>query len=242
MVDGQELTFGVSGKLIMNALVMYDHQTTSLWSQFLGQAVKGPLAGTSLTLIASQLTTWGAWTDQHPDTKVLDKKMGRRVPDSSYDPYTDYYASGRAGILGRTYNDDRLSIKEFVVGLADDVHQRAYPYRYLSSTPVLNDSFGDRPVVVAFDAATGAAAVFERRLGQRTLTFQQADEVVNGQLTMTDRETGSTWGLLSGEAMAGSLAGQRLEQVPSFASFLFAWKDFHPQTELYEPNDGQTAP
>jgi hypothetical protein len=33
----------VSGKLIMNALVMYDHQTNTLWSQFLIQGVKGPL-------------------------------------------------------------------------------------------------------------------------------------------------------------------------------------------------------
>ena len=35
-IEGRELTFGVSGKLIMNALVLYDRQTDSLWSQFLG--------------------------------------------------------------------------------------------------------------------------------------------------------------------------------------------------------------
>ena len=35
----------MSGKLIMNALVMYDHQTDTLWSQFLGEGVKGPLIG-----------------------------------------------------------------------------------------------------------------------------------------------------------------------------------------------------
>ena len=29
----------------MNALVMYDHQTDTLWSQFLGKSVKGPLTG-----------------------------------------------------------------------------------------------------------------------------------------------------------------------------------------------------
>ena len=64
-VSNQELTFGVSGKLIMNALVMYDHQTDSLWSQFLGEAVTGPLAGTKLTLLPAQQTTWSAWKAQH---------------------------------------------------------------------------------------------------------------------------------------------------------------------------------
>ena len=32
----------------MNALVMYDHQTRTLWSQFLRKGVKGPLAGVEL--------------------------------------------------------------------------------------------------------------------------------------------------------------------------------------------------
>ncbi|MBI3286672.1 MAG: DUF3179 domain-containing protein, partial [Chloroflexi bacterium] len=30
-IGGEEYTFGVSGKLIMNTLVMYDRQTGSLW-------------------------------------------------------------------------------------------------------------------------------------------------------------------------------------------------------------------
>lgn len=37
-VDDQPLDFGVGGKLIMNALVMYGRQTQSLWSQFTGSA------------------------------------------------------------------------------------------------------------------------------------------------------------------------------------------------------------
>ncbi len=234
-MDGQELTFGVSGKLIMNALVMYDHQTISLWSQFLGQSVKGPQAGTRLTPLSSQMTTWSSWVDQHPDTLVLDKTSARRGPITSFDPYRDYYDSGRAGILGVTSPDDRLPKKDFVVGLTGDLRQRAYPFRYLSDTPVLNDAFGDTPVVVAFDGSNGAATVFDRRLDQRTLTFEATNRIMRGQPIMTDRETGTTWGMLSGEALAGPLLGQGLREVPSLVSFWFAWKDFHPNTELYEP-------
>ena len=36
------LTFGVDGSLIYNSLVMYDRETNSRWSQFLGRAVDGP--------------------------------------------------------------------------------------------------------------------------------------------------------------------------------------------------------
>lgn len=41
VVDGRHLTFGVSGLLYNSDLLMYDHQTESLWSQIEGRAVSG---------------------------------------------------------------------------------------------------------------------------------------------------------------------------------------------------------
>ena len=47
-VGGRVLTFGTSGKLADDALVMYDRETESEWKQPLGQAIDGPLGGTCL--------------------------------------------------------------------------------------------------------------------------------------------------------------------------------------------------
>ena len=63
----------MSGKLIMNALVMYDRQTDTLWSQFLSQGVRGPLSGTQLEIVPSLQTSWEQWLELHPDTQLLDK-------------------------------------------------------------------------------------------------------------------------------------------------------------------------
>ena len=63
----------------MNALVMYDHQTDTLWSQFLSRGVKGPLADTQLDIVPALQTTWEQWLSLHPETLVLDKK-GRFFP------------------------------------------------------------------------------------------------------------------------------------------------------------------
>ena len=38
--EGRELSFGVSGKLLMNALIIYDRETDTLWSQFTGEALE----------------------------------------------------------------------------------------------------------------------------------------------------------------------------------------------------------
>ena len=64
----QELTFGVSGMLYRNGLVMYDHQTESLWSQILGQAISGELAGTRLQQVPITYSFWFGWIDYHPES------------------------------------------------------------------------------------------------------------------------------------------------------------------------------
>ena len=56
--NGHRLTFGVSGKLMANGLIMYDDQTDSQWSQVIGQAVTGPLQGTILPMLPATHTTW----------------------------------------------------------------------------------------------------------------------------------------------------------------------------------------
>ena len=219
------LTFGVSGKLIMNALVMYDRETETLWSQFLGEAVEGPLLGERLTLVPSRLTTWGDWKAEHPDTLALD--TGSRP----HDPYSSYYISGRTGIMPEANSDERLSIKDLVLGLVGENSQRAYAHADLDSAQVVNDVFEGAEIVVVRDDASRSVGVFGRRVGDRVLTFEQGDAPDE----MTDAETGSTWSKLTGVAVVGELQGERLEDYPSFNAFWFGWSDYYPDTELWEP-------
>ena len=238
-INGQEHTFGVSGKLIMNALVMYDHQTDSLWSQFLSEAVDGPLAGSRLQLLPAQLLTWQGWVEGYPDTLVLDKTGGAGggqtygdLGASSYDPYGGYYQSGSAGVLGEANADPRLASKSLVLGLNNDKVRRAYPGYALAMTPVLNDEYDGRPIVLAFDQDSGVTAVFVRVADGTTLTFEAIIEEDGSSALMRDTETGSVWSRMTGLAVSGPLEGQKLEQLPSFLAFWFTWSDFHPDTEL----------
>ena len=232
-VEGRELTFGVSGKLIMNAVVLYDHQTDTLWSQFLTEAVEGELAGAKLELLPAQLTTWQAWAERYPDTLALDKSLSGRWGDPSIlrDPYEDYYRGDRAGILGEANADDRLPRKALVVGLDWGAAPRAYALATLTDSPVVNDSYGGQPIVVTYDSDSGAHAVFSREADGRALTMRPS-----APLAMVDEETGSTWELTTGAATGGALAGTHLRPLRSFISFWFAWTDFHPGTEVYAPD------
>ena len=212
----------------MNALVMYDHQTESLWSQFLGQGVKGEFAGTKLEFIPALLTDWATWVELHPDTKALDKGAS-----SAFDPYISYYRSRAAGVLGETVKDERLSTKEFVIGLEKAGEAVAYPYRVLSETPVINDTFQDVPIVVVLDPESGTGVVFRREVEGLILTFEVAEGQSRGSLEMVDQETGSRWVALTGEAVEGPLVGGILQRFRSHLSFWFSWKDYYPHTQVY---------
>ncbi|MCX8213085.1 MAG: DUF3179 domain-containing (seleno)protein [SAR202 cluster bacterium] len=78
-------------KLIMNALVMYDHQTRTFWSQFLGKGVRGTLAGVELDSLPVTQTQWSLWREAHPDTLALNKGGRYR-----FDTYDSYYRGGAA--------------------------------------------------------------------------------------------------------------------------------------------------
>ena len=231
-VAGETLEFGVSGKLVMNDLVMYDRQSNSLWQQILGEGIDGRYKGTRLTLVPAMQTTWAQWRAIHPDTLVLDKNGGY-----SSDSYAGYYSGGDQGVLGGFRSDDRLPAKAFVLGLLVGDEPKAYPFQELVGQPVVHDTVGGRDLVIVYDDRSGTAVAFDRRVEGLLLTFEPAG-LVEGDLLIRDKETGSVWSGLSGIAQEGPLAGTRLKQLPAFYSFWFAWSDFYVNSALYEPVAG----
>jgi hypothetical protein len=222
-IDGREFTFGVSGKLIRNVLVMYDRQTGSLWSQLLGESVQGELQGTRLEFLPSWMTTWEDWKEQHPETLALRKGFG-----GSRDPYSSYYTSSQTGVIGELNRDDRLYVKEFVIGVEVDGKAAAFPFSALNSEPVLDFDLAEMPLVIVFSSSTGTGVVFDRRVDGQLLTFSQLEGT-----QIMDAETGTTWDGLSGTALSGPLLGSQLERVKSTAVFWFGWKDWFPETTIY---------
>ncbi len=88
-VAGQELEFGVSGKLRFSDMVMYDRNTENWWQQFPGEAIIGELQGTKLTVLLSWMENWESYATQHPDGLVMAQPVGHSR-DYGRNPYTKY--------------------------------------------------------------------------------------------------------------------------------------------------------
>ena len=156
--QGKTLTFGVSGLLYQSDLLMYDHQTESLWSQIEMEAVAGPLTGTKLTHLFLEHTTWGEWREAHPTTLVLSTKTGH-FRDYDRDPYSGY-AQRRDLMFDVTRFDPTYHPKEWVLGLEIDGVFKAYPFVELKKLhEPLADRVNGQKVHIHFNPHTQSASV-----------------------------------------------------------------------------------
>jgi hypothetical protein len=233
-VGGEARSFGVSGILFENNLIMFDEETESLWNQLLLGAACGPDRGTSLTRIPIVETTWGHWRLLHPQTTVLDTVTGFNREYGEY-PYDDYAAANNPTTLfpSSPWSSARPP-KELVLGIREGSSAMAYPFGTLAErgdAVAVNDVVGSRPILVTYADAHRASRAFDRRANGQTLTFSVADSMA---FVLTDAETGSTWNAL-GEATDGPLVGSQLEPVAdAWTLFWFSWSVFHPDTDLFE--------
>ena len=223
-IDGETTEFGTTGKLYNSNLLMYDRLTDSYWSQALGTAVKGELAGKSLDIMPFDLMRWRDWKSIHPDTLVLTTDTGH-VRAYGTDPYGNYYTDPNI-MFPVSHRDDTLHPKEVIAGLYLDDTYKAYRQNDIETHTLINDSVGDVPILLLslFDENY---RIFDRRALDMTLEF----EVVDGSII--DTQTKSVWNY-DGISISGELEGNKLERLASSPGFWFEWVAFHPETLLYE--------
>ena len=142
-VDGVITEFGVSGKLHNSDLVMYDRYEGSLWQQITGEAIVGPAARRSETLVKVPIITvpWSQWKAEHPNTQVLSRNTGFTRNYDQY-PYGAYEENDEL-LFGVEGLDRSLQIKTVVYGVEVDGFSKAYPEDVFESTAVINDSLGN---------------------------------------------------------------------------------------------------
>ena len=229
-VDGRVLSFGTSGMLYADNLVMYDRQTESLWPQLTGQASIGVLTGQELVAIPMGVVAWSDFREANPSALVLSQDTGFDRPYGT-NPYVGYDDP-----------DQRLPIKERVIGISEGTDSVAVVRRSLVGHSPLQVVVGDRDLVVwhkpgqasALDAGTvaggtdiGTVGVYDPVVDGRQLHFVAAGD------GFRDEETGSRWNVL-GQAIDGPLQGQELQPYQHLDTFWFAWVTFHPHTDLLD--------
>ena len=236
--DGMETTFGTSGFLYRSNKIMYDRETLSLWNQLTGQPVIGELAdsGIQLNFFPTLLTTWGEWTDEHPDTTVLALDTGVSQPGSYFpedNPNATYYEYfNTPGTMFPVWiRDDSLEAKDVVLGVNIGDAQKAYSVSVLQVERVVNDTLGETNVVVLGSEISQAAKAYER--GDQEFSRVEGDTSTGVPMKLVD-QNGHVWDVTEEALVNASDSSQTLPRIPTHSSFWFGWYAFYPDTELYE--------
>lgn len=155
---GRDVTFGVSGLLYQSDVLLYDHQTESLWSQIKSEAVVGKMTGTKLKLLPSTHTLWRVWKKKHPRSQVLSTDTGYRR-NYRIDPYEDYYTS-RHIMFEVNSKSDLYHPKQKVIGIEIGGKTKAYSFSELAKGKSLTqDKVGGVSIIVSFDADSETAVI-----------------------------------------------------------------------------------
>ena len=160
----EPFVFGSSGFVYRSNKLMYDQATHSLWSQFTGRPVVGPLTGSGieLAILPVTITSWRDWRARHPDTKVLSLETGYERDYTPGQPYGEYFASAEL-MFPLLVPDQRLMPKDYVFALRADGRARAWPLAEFAGGRVINAAVGDLPVVLVGDAATRTVRAYRVR-------------------------------------------------------------------------------
>jgi len=224
-VPGQSapFVFGSSGFLYRSNKLMFDRTTDSLWNQFTGKPVAGPLVNSGIELKTRPvaITSWAEWQRKHPDTKVLSLDTGHRRNYGSGVVYNDYF--GSPDLMFPSLGGGRdLAQKDYVFGLRLPGGAKAYPLRLFIGGQVVNDRVGLREVVLVGNADTRTVRAYDS--GGRQ--FSGSGDTVRAS-------DGTVW-RVDEEAMVSS-TGERLPRLPGHIAYWFGWQSFTGgQSDFYD--------
>ena len=227
----EPFVFGSSGFIYRSNKLMYDQATHSLWHQFTGRPVVGPLTGSGIELKALPvtITTWQEWRRQHPDTRVLSLETGHERNYAPGEPYGDYFASPDL-MYPMLVPDERLAPKDYVFALRVDGHEQAWSLADFEGGRVINAEVGGMSVVLVGDAATRTVRAYETE--GRAFTAGPEPTALVGD--------GQNWQVRE-DALVGP-DGARLPRLPGHIAYWFAWQGFidgAPLAEAAESRSGQ---
>ncbi len=116
---------------------------------------------------------------------------------------------------------------DFVIGVEISGEAFAYYYEDVEAAGLIEVEIGELPVLIWAEKEN--YQVYLRKVQEQTLTFTNQGGVY------IDDQTGSKWDIVHGIAVDGPLTGETLKPLPSLTSYDWAWKDFYPQSEIYNP-------
>ena len=127
-----------------------------------------------------------------------------------------------------------------MAGVVIDDQARAYPLKILNHHEIVNDKLGDVPIAVTYCPLCDSVAVFDRRVGERTVEFGVSGLLYNSNVLMYDRggQPESLWSQVGAMGVSGPAARQTLKTLPVELTTWRDWQARYPKTTVLSDQTG----
>lgn len=131
-----------------------------------------------------------------------------------------------------------LDDEDWIIAVTSGSETKVYPLRIISGQQgweLITDTVGDEPVVVTYCPLCGSPIAFSRTVDGTALEFLNTGAIWRYDLVMYDRQTGTQWSQVAGEALDGSLHGTRLDLVQQQVTTWKDWRRSHGAPVMERP-------
>src|SRR3989338_7690181 len=115
---------------------------------------------------------------------------------------------------------------------------RFYPFQIMVWHEIVNDQIQGDPMLVTYCPLCQTGIVFDPKVDGKALTFGVSGKLWRSNLLMYDRESGSLWSQVLGEAVVGPQTGKKLKVLAFDVIYYGNWKKAHPDTKLLSRETG----
>lgn len=149
-VDDQTLTFGMSGLIHQDDVLLYDKETKSLWSRFFDEAISGSLQGQLLFDLPYKIKPLGEWEQLHPHSTIVTSDTGF---DIDYSKTPSGTSTAGENIFPALPSELRYHVDMPVLGVSQNGFAKAYPAgEVLVNGGKITDRFGGTTLVIEYSA------------------------------------------------------------------------------------------
>jgi hypothetical protein len=151
--------------------------------------------------------------------------------------YTELHEPGfpiRSGLAAVAAAQAFVRDDDLVLGVVVGGESRAYPINLMwePQNEVLNDTLGGEPIAATWCPIAHSGVVYDRSLDGQELELG-AVGLEKGVFILYDRQTGTHWSQVSGQATGGAKAGACLGKKASTVTTWARWRRLHPETTVY---------
>jgi len=185
-----------------------------------------------LSAMAAEKSFSSNWTSAWPNTDFSKTIIELSSLESGGPPRDGIPAIDHPRFISVEESSEWVADREPVIVLVVNEEARAYPLQIMIWHEIVNDTVGGVPVAITFCPLCYSAIAFDRRINDEVYDFGTSGLLRHSDLVMYDRQTESLWQQLSGEAIVGEMAGQKLKMIPAALIGFGQFKSEHPDAKV----------